>query len=123
MKRNENPSRKELHDVVNWLQECFPHSFPRDAKAIKPLQLGVMDELLDFYYRLDHPPFSRKKLRLGLNYYTSSPKYLLAQKAGESRVDLYGQEVEPVTDAQSQYAKEKYGQLYGTKKTEPSAEG
>ena len=123
MKRYENSSRQEMDEVIQWLHENFPQSFPREVKSIKPLQLGVMDELLDFFYRLDHRPFSKKKLRSGLNYYTTSPKYLLSQKLGQPRVNLYGEAVELVTEAQAEYAKEKHEKMYGQKKKKtPSTE-
>ena len=128
MKRNEHSSRREMDDVIQWLHENFPLSFPRELKSIKPLQLGVMDELLDFFYRLEHRPFSKKKLRSGLNFYTTSPRYLLSQKQGEPRVNLYGEQVELVTESQAEYAREKYDKMYGQKKKksaqvdEPSSE-
>jgi len=106
------PLRNELFDVVDWLKEHFPLAFPRSAKQVRPLQLGIMEDILDFYDRLITPPFSKKRLRSGLNYYTSSKAYLLAQKAGVMRVNLYGFDVEPVTEEQAAYAQEKYQQRH-----------
>lgn len=105
-------SRNELYDVVDWFKELFPAAFPRKAKAVKPLQLGIIEQILDIYDRLDYPPFSKKKLRAGLNFYTSSKAYLKAQCAGAFRVDLYGNEETAVTEEQAQYAQEKLAERF-----------
>lgn len=98
--------------TIDWLIEHFPTAFFKKSKYIKPLKLGVFDDIIDFYERLDTPPFSKKTLREGLNYYSASPAYLNAQKEGAARVDLYGNEVDVVTHDQAQYAYQRYQQRY-----------
>lgn len=107
--------RNELKVVLAWFKENFPKAFPGRVKDIKPLQLGIMDEIIDFYDRLYYPPFSRKKLRAGLNYYTSSPAYLKAQVEGAMRVNLFGFDDEAVSASQAEYAKERLEQYKSNK--------
>lgn len=83
---------------------------------MKPLQIGIFDEIIDFYERLDTPPFSKKALREALSYYSSSPAYLNCQKPNVARVDLFGNEVDVVTEEQAKYAHQRYQQRYAEKK-------
>ena len=114
--------KKELQEVVDWLKENFPKAFPSNAKRIKPLQLGIMDQIFEFYDRLSYPPFSKKRLRAGINFYTSSPAYLKSQQEGCFRVDLFGHDEEIVSSSQAEYAKERLEQYQKNKQgnIEPS---
>lgn len=113
--------KKELQEVVAWFKEQFPKAFPAKASQVKPLQLGIMDEILEFFDRLSYPPFSKKKLRAGLNYYTSSPAYLKSQVSGAMRIDLFGFEVDAVEPSQAEYAAERLAQ-YQQKKNSDKTE-
>lgn len=99
--------KEGVGEVSAWLVETFPKAFSRVRKQVKPLQLGIIEDVMDIYERLDVPPFSRKRLRSGLNFYTSSKAYLQAQVEGAWRVNILGQLVEPVSKEQAQYATEK----------------
>ena len=112
--------RNEQQAVILWFKEQFPKAFPARVSDIKPLQLGIMDEILEYYDRLDYPPFSKKKLRAGLNYYTASPAYLKSQVVGSIRVDLFGFDVEAVSDSQAEYAKERHQQYKDARKKKES---
>ncbi|MCC5792989.1 MAG: ProQ/FinO family protein [Legionellaceae bacterium] len=118
MSSEEQHAKKDKHLVIDWLIEHFPHAFFKKAKQIKPLQIGIFDEILAFYERLEHPPFSKKALREALNYYSSSPAYLNCQKVDTARVDLYGNEVDIVTAEQAKYAWQRYQQRYNGKGSE-----
>lgn len=104
--------KKEKQKIIEWLADHFPAAFFTKAKHIKPLKIGIFDDIIDFYERLDSPPFSKKLLRESLNYYSSSPAYLSCQKANASRVDLFGNEVDIVTEEQAKYARQKFQQRY-----------
>lgn len=112
-----NIVKKEKLKVIEWLIENFPTAFYQRAKLVKPLKIGVFDDLIDFYERLDSPPFSKKILREALNYYSGSPAYLNAQKANTARIDLYGNEVDIVTEEQAKYARQRYQQRYESQST------
>jgi len=97
-------AKKERLKIIDWLIEYFPSAFFKQTRDIKPLKIGVFDDIIAFYDRLETPFFSKKKLREALNYYSASPAYLSSQKTGNVRIDLYGNEVDLVTEDQARYA-------------------
>jgi len=111
--------KKDKQAIIDWLIEHFPNAFFKKGKQIKPLQIGIFDEIVEFYERLDSPAFSKKSLREALSYYSSSPAYLNCQKTNTARVDLYGNEVDVVTEDQAKYAHQRYQQRYVDKKLQP----
>jgi len=108
-------TRKNRLLIIDWLVEHFPSAFSRKKSEIKPLKIGIFEDIVEFYDRLESPPFSKKALRDALNYYSGSPAYLTSQKAHRARVDLYGNEVELVTEEQAKYAHHRYVERYGQK--------
>jgi ProP effector len=104
--------KKAKHEVINWLIDNFPGAFFKKGNQVKPLKIGIFDDLIDFYERLEAPPFSKKSLREALNYYSASPAYLNSQKANAARIDIYGNEVDVVTTEQAKYAYQKYQERY-----------
>ncbi|MFC3909432.1 ProQ/FINO family protein [Legionella dresdenensis] len=109
-------AKKDKQIIIDWLIEHFPNAFFKKGSQVKPLQIGIFDEIAEFYDRLEEPPFSKKSLREGLSYYSSSPAYLNCQKANTARIDLYGNEVDVVTEEQAKYAYQRYQQRYAEKK-------
>jgi ProP effector len=107
--------KKEKNQIIDWLVEYFPAAFFKKSVLIKPLKIGILDDLIDFYERLDSPPFSKKALKEALSYYSSSPGYLSCQKPKTARVDLYGIEVDVVTPEQAQYAQQRFEERYRKK--------
>jgi ProP effector len=116
MNQQNESVKKDKQIIIDWLIEHFPNAFFKKASHIKPLQIGIFDEIIEFYERLDSPPFSKKALREALSYYSSSPAYLNCQKANVARIDLYGNEVDVVTEDQAKYAYQRYQQRYVEKK-------
>ena len=114
-----NHTKKEKQIIIEWLIEHFPQAFFKKNNQIKPLQIGIYDDIVDFYERLNTPPFSKKSLREALSYYSASPGYLNCQKANTARVDLYGNEVDVVTEEQAKYAYQRYQERYVAKKNIP----
>lgn len=108
-------TKKEKIAVIDWLIEHFPNAFFKKSSEVKPLQIGIFEEILDFYERLDTPPFSKKILKESLNFYSSSPSYLKCQQPGIARVDLFGNELDEVTQEQAKYAYQRYQERYGNK--------
>lgn len=115
VQKNESAKKDKLQ-IIDWLVEHFPSAFFKKGSQVKPLQIGIFDEIIDFYERLDTPPFSKKALREALSYYSSSPAYLNCQKPNTARIDLFGNEVDIVTEEQSTYAHQRYQQRYADKK-------
>jgi len=106
-------TKKEKLKVITWLSEQFPAAFFERSRDIKPLKIGILDDIFDFYERLDNPFFSKKQLREAINYYSGSPNYLNSQQIGAARIDLFGNEIDLVDEAQAQYARQRYQQRYG----------
>lgn len=111
-------AKKDKQIIIDWLIEHFPNAFFKKGSQIRPLQIGIFDDIVEFYERLDSPPFSKKSLREALSYYSSSPAYLNCQKANTARIDLYGNEVDVVTEEQAKYAYQRYQQRYVEKKNQ-----
>lgn len=110
-------AKKDKLQVIDWLVEHFPNAFFKKGNQIKPLKIGVFDDIIDFYERLDSPPFSKKSLREALSYYSASPAYLNCQKENAARIDIYGNEVDTVTQEQAKYAHQRYLERYNKKKS------
>lgn len=115
-----NTVKKDKLQVIDWLIEHFPNAFFKKGTQIKPLKIGIFDDIIDFYERLDSPPFSKKSLREALSYYSASPAYLSCQKENVARIDIYGNEVDIVTQEQARYAHQRYVERYNTKKEKSS---
>ncbi|KTD75178.1 ProQ/FINO family protein [Legionella waltersii] len=109
------PTKKDKIEVIDWLIDNFPGAFFKKGNQVKPLKIGIFDDIIDFYERLDTPPFSKKSLREALNYYSASPAYLSCQKANAPRVDIYGNEIDVVTPEQAKYAYQRYQERYASK--------
>ncbi|WP_115709010.1 ProQ/FINO family protein [Legionella sainthelensi] len=108
--------KKDKLQIIDWLIEHFPNAFFKKGNQIKPLKIGIFDDIIDFYERLDSPPFSKKSLRDALSYYSASPAYLNCQKENAARIDIYGNEVDVVTQEQAKYAYQRYQERYSKKK-------
>ncbi|QMT60366.1 MULTISPECIES: ProQ/FinO family protein [unclassified Legionella] len=107
--------KKDKLNVIDWLIEHFPNAFFKKGNQIKPLKIGIFDDIIDFYERLDTPPFSKKAIREALSYYSASPAYLNCQKENAARIDIYGNEVDVVTQEQARYAHQRYLERYNKK--------
>ncbi len=100
--------------VIDWLIEQFPAAFFKKNKHIKPLKVGILEDIFDFHHQLETPPFSKKAIRSALTYYCTSPAYLNAQKPNTARLDLFGNEIDLVTTEQAKYARQRYERQYLT---------
>lgn len=122
MATGEQHSKKDKIMVIDWLIEHFPQAFFKKANQIKPLQIGIFEDIVEYIDRIDYPPFSKKALREAINFYSSSPSYLLSQKPNTARVDIFGNEIDIVTEEQAKYAQQRHAERYITKKTTENAE-
>ncbi|WP_115336858.1 ProQ/FINO family protein [Legionella londiniensis] len=120
MIQKDSSAKKEKLKTIDWLIEHFPAAFFKKAADVKPLKIGIFEDIMDFYERLDVPPFSKKALREAINYYSASPAYLKCQRVASARVDLYGNEVDVVTAEQAKYAHQRFQQRYADKKSTAS---
>lgn len=115
MNQQNNTTKNDKLEIITWLIDHFPSAFFKKGNQVKPLKIGIFEDILDFYVRLDTPPFSKKALKEALSYYSASPAYLKCQKAHSARVDIYGNEVDTVTEEQANYAFQRYQDRYNKK--------
>ncbi|MDX2346850.1 MAG: ProQ/FinO family protein [Legionella sp.] len=115
-------AKRDKLKIINWLIEHFPAAFFKKTRLVKPLKIGIIEDIFEFYHRLDTPPFSKKSLRNALTYYCTSPAYLSTQKENKARIDLYGNEMDLVTAEQAKYAQLRYERQYLTPKTQQATQ-
>lgn len=96
--------RESIQKAISVLCEKFPKTFFAQAEDIKPLKIGIINDLKDKISELDG--FSLSKIRAAVRKYTYSIQYLDAVKEGAKRVDLEGNEVSEVTKEHEEYSQE-----------------
>ena len=77
---------------------------------MKPLKIGILDDIYRFYDCLSHPEVSKAQIKHAIQHYSASMVYLACQKENIPRVDIYGQEADIVTKEQAKYAETRYQQ-------------
>ena len=105
-------TKKERLSVIDWLIDYFPSAFFKKSHEVRPLKIGILNDILEFYDRLEAPTFSKKKIRDAVSFYSSSPAYLSNHKEGSARIDLFGNEVDVVTHEQAHYASQRFQERY-----------
>ncbi len=110
MNHEHSPQSSSRQEAMKWLTEHFPEAFFLKGKQVKPLKIGIFEDVMDFYERLDYPPFSKKLLREAINYYSASKAYLMSQQENAIRIDLFGYEIDKVTKEQAEFAKQRLQQ-------------
>ena len=88
--------KRAVTDLHWQLMDRFPHAFPKDYDALRPLKLGIHADVLQRW-----PEVDPVLLRRALANHTRRDGYLLAllHHRGDRRYDLDGQPVGTVTDA------------------------
>jgi len=88
-------------EIISYLAEKFPKCFSIEGPA-KPLKVGIFQDLAE---KLEgDETVSKTRLRQALRHYTSSWRYLKSVKLGSSRVDVDGNAVAEIDEAQAEYA-------------------
>jgi ProP effector len=103
-------SKSDYLHTLEWLITYFPNAFSRKPKEIKPLKIGILEDLYAFHDCLKHPEVSKNHIKLAIQHYSSASIYLACQKEDTARVDLYGQEVDIVNHEQAKYAQQRFEQ-------------
>jgi len=93
-----NELAKKLIDTE--LQQYYPNCFNKED--IKPLKVGIRDDI-----RAEHPEINKRAIKSALKAYCSNKAYLDKIKVGNKRINLAGEEIEVITEAGEQYAKDK----------------
>ena len=86
--------KRDVTDLHRQLMDRFPHAFPKDYDALRPLKLGIHADILHRW-----PEVDPVLLRRALANHTRRDGYLLAliHGRGDRRYDLDGQPVGHVT--------------------------
>lgn len=111
--------RTSTKEIIAYLNEKFPACFSLEGPA-KPLKVGIFQDLSEKL--TDDESISKTRLRQALRHYTSSWRYLKAVKVGAFRVDIDGNDVSEIDQAQADHAsktlkesQEKYSKPKGQK--------
>jgi ProP effector len=88
-------------EIIAYLAEKYPLCFSITGSA-KPLKVGIFQDIATDL--ADDEQVSKTRLRQALRHYTSSWRYLKAIKNGAKRVNLQGEDVAEIDQAQADYA-------------------
>jgi len=104
---------KTLHPraVLNILADRYPAAFHADGRLVKPLAVGVLQELRAVREGEEPLPVSMQDLRRALRYYTQGAAYHRAVARGDARINLLGEPVAEVTEEQKEHAAAKLLEL------------
>ena len=97
----QNQEKTDLNKVIEFLTIKFPKSFSLKGEA-KPLKVGIFNDIAGQIGEED--PVSKTQIRHALRRYTNSWRYLEAVVKGGQRVDLEGNDAEPLTEEHVQHA-------------------
>lgn len=105
-KAQKNSSKKSRNAALIWLAATFPQIFD-NSLLIRPLKVGIMDDILVYADQAEAAGISRSKLREAVVIFTRRIDYLACLKAREMRVDLQGEAVAEVTEEEAERASSK----------------
>jgi ProP effector len=111
-------SKSDYINTLEWLITFFPNTFSKKNKEVKPLKIGILEDIYSFYDCLKHPEVSKTEIKQAIQHYSTALTYLACQKENTARVDIYGQEVDVVTAEQAKYAQTRYEQKMQNKQVE-----
>lgn len=98
-----NQSKKARLDALCWLAAQFPDAFDNSLR-IRPLKIGVMQDILQYTDKAGEAGISKSKLREAVVLFTRRLDYLTCLKAREMRIDLAGVVVGEVSLEEAQHA-------------------
>ncbi|CAM2730665.1 ProQ [Legionella steigerwaltii] len=102
-KAQKNKSKKARTDALLWLAAHFPEAFDNSLR-IRPLKIGIMDDILLHAERAAEIGISKSKLREAVVLFTRRLDYLACLKQREMRIDLHGNEVGEVSAEEAEHA-------------------
>lgn len=109
---------EHIKAALEVLYEHFPKAFIKEGDA-KPLKVGILEDLKA---RLDElPGVTMSKLRGAVRMYASRLRYLYTVREGVMRVDLEGNDTEPVSADHAKYAKERFAECNNKRKEKLAA--
>jgi ProP effector len=104
--KDKHQSKKARLEALSWLAKRFPEAFCNHEK-IRPLKIGIMEDVLQFADEAENAGISKSKLREAIVIFTRRVDYLTCLKAKEMRVDLDGNPTDPVLEEDAENASQK----------------
>jgi ProP effector len=101
--KQKNQSKKSRLDALRWLTKKFPDVFD-NSENIRPLNLGIMNQILTYADEAAKDNISKSKLREAVVLFTRRLDYLACLKAKEMRIDLFGNPCELVSEEDAERA-------------------
>lgn len=102
-KNQKNKSKKSRIDALVWLANQFPEAFDNSLR-IRPLKIGIMDDILLHASDAENNGISKSKLREAVVIFTRRLDYLICLKSCEHRIDLQGNDVALVSEEEANHA-------------------
>lgn len=96
-------SKHARHCALQWLMHTFPQAFD-NKERIRPLKLGIMEDILTHAEKAAEAGVSKSKLREAVVIFTRRIDYLACLKAQEMRIDLTGAPVSQVSAEEAEKA-------------------
>lgn len=101
----ERAPRVHPRDVIARFAAAWPQAFSTEPKAVKPLTVGVLKQILaNRPSELDG--LNSQAIRAGMKFYASRMAYHIAMLNHSHRVDLAGEQAEEITDDMRTHAQE-----------------
>ncbi len=101
--KQKNSSKLARFSALNWLKTQFPEAFDNSLR-IRPLKLGIMNDVLAHAEEAKKSGISKSKLREAVVIFARRIDYLTCLKAKEMRIDLNGEPVAPVSEEEAENA-------------------
>lgn len=101
--KQKTQSKKARQEALSWLVTMFPQAFDSE-KCIRPLKIGIMDDILAYEKTALEAGISKSKLREAVVIFTRRIDYLACLKARELRIDLQGNTLDAVSEEEAEQA-------------------
>ena len=96
-----------FENAKDLLEEKYPLCFVELHASPKPLKKGIRNDVLALI--AEYPDILTKKgIQKYLSSYVNRPSYFKCVKVGAKRIDLEGDEVSEVTEAEYKFTQERY---------------
>lgn len=105
---NGGTHQEHIKEALELLYVHFPKAFIKEGDC-KPLKVGILEDLKPLI--ADIEGLSISKVRAAVRVYTTRLRYFYSVREGAQRVDLNGNEVEPVTAEHAEYARTRFTEI------------
>ncbi len=116
--------QEHVKEALELLYQHFPKAFIKEGDC-KPLKVGILEDLKPLI--ADIEGLSISKVRAAVRIYTTRLRYFYAVREGAMRIDLNGNEVEPVTAEHAEYARSRFSEINAKRRPpkpkKPKAQG